>query len=111
MILDLSYGFRLKKVDYPLVNHGTTGLEVLSHATQAMLHGIHSVFPLPASGLPDEDPISYNKLLTSNGMYIGFCNTCKRGPLAFGSGVTRVSTLLSGERNIQLVSLESRLDY
>ena len=30
-------------------------LEVLRHATCAMLHSIHSVSPPPASGLPDND--------------------------------------------------------
>ena len=44
-------------------------LEVLRHATRAMLHGIHSVFPPPASGLPEDDPISYKKLLAGDGIW------------------------------------------
>ena len=44
-------------------------LEVLRHATRAMLHGIHSVFPPPATGLPDDDPISFKKLLAGDGVW------------------------------------------
>jgi hypothetical protein len=48
-------------------------LEVLRHATRAMLHAIHSVFLPPASGLSDEDPISFKKLLAGDGVWA----TCK----------------------------------
>jgi hypothetical protein len=44
-------------------------LEVLRHATRAMLHAIHSVFPPPASGLPDDDPISFKKLIAGDGVW------------------------------------------
>ena len=44
-------------------------IEVLRHATRAMLHAIHSVFPPPASGMADEDPISYKKLLAGDGIW------------------------------------------
>jgi hypothetical protein len=44
-------------------------LEVLRHATRAMLHAIHSVFPPPASGIPEDDPISYKKLLAGDGIW------------------------------------------
>jgi hypothetical protein len=44
-------------------------LAVLRHATRAMLHGIHSVFPPPASGLATDDPISYKKLISGDGIW------------------------------------------
>jgi hypothetical protein len=44
-------------------------VEVLRHATRAMLHGIHSVFPPPSSGKDTEDPISYKKLLAGDGIW------------------------------------------
>ena len=34
-----------------------------------MLHAIHSVFPPPASGLPDDDPISFKKLIAGDGVW------------------------------------------
>jgi hypothetical protein len=44
-------------------------LEILRHATRAMLHGIHSVFPPPSSGLAEDDPISYKKLMQGDGVW------------------------------------------
>jgi hypothetical protein len=43
------------------------GLDVLRHATRAMLHGIHSVFPPSAN--PEDDPVSYKKLLAGDGVW------------------------------------------
>jgi hypothetical protein len=39
------------------------GLDVLRHATRAMLHGIHSVFP------PSANPVLYKKLLAGDGVW------------------------------------------
>jgi hypothetical protein len=44
-------------------------LEIIRHATRAMLHAIHSVFPPPVSGLADDDPISFKKLLAGDGVW------------------------------------------
>jgi hypothetical protein len=41
----------------------------MRHATRTMLHAIHSVFPPPASGIPEDDPISYKKLLAGDGIW------------------------------------------
>jgi hypothetical protein len=61
--------FKLLEVyidDYIGVLH-SDDLEVLRHATRAMLHGIHSVFPPPDSGKPEDDPVSFKKLLAGDG--------------------------------------------
>jgi hypothetical protein len=42
-------------------------LDVLRHATRAMLHGIHSVFPPSAN--PEDDPVSYKKLLAGDDVW------------------------------------------
>jgi hypothetical protein len=34
-----------------------------------MLHGIHSVFPPPDSGKPEDDPVSFKKLLAGDGIW------------------------------------------
>jgi hypothetical protein len=63
--------FKLLEVymdDYIGVVH-SDDVAVLRHATRAMLHGIHSVFPPPASGKPEDDPISYKKLLAGDGIW------------------------------------------
>jgi hypothetical protein len=43
------------------------GLDVLRHATRAMLHGIHSVFPPSANA--EDDPVSHKKLLAGDGVW------------------------------------------
>ena len=54
--------------DYIGVLHSADA-SVLRHATRAMLHGIHSVFPPPTTGNPHDDPISYKKLLAGDGVW------------------------------------------
>jgi hypothetical protein len=44
-----------------------TSKEQLAHVANAVMHGIHDVFP--AEAVPGDDPISYKKLLKHDGQW------------------------------------------
>jgi hypothetical protein len=103
--------FKLLEVyidDYIGVIH-SDDVEVLRHATRAMLHGIHSVFPPPSSGKAADDPVSFKKLLAGDGIWAvrkevlgwifdGILRTMELPPEKITKLLDSLSAAISGKR-------------